>query len=581
MDKQQYKNNSERVTDKNRLLSVLLKVSNLPYLETDSQTFGEIVLDRLQGLLSIDASLCYVVEGKLLRNVAAKGAVKDYINDHAINDEQFPMNRSFFIEKSPVLIDDIHDETNKLPFRNEQFSLFLDGPGFLARSCLLLPMHIHGRAIGSFILLHHEPKHFTDEDKSFGAAFAHQAAIEFENARLARDSKQRLEEQKAILQLQKAITKRLETNEVLQLVSNEAMRLSESDGAFVVLKNHAGWVLANTSGEVTLRNMPIVSGLQRSLAQDIVPALEIMCSTGRPYSLHINSVNSNRLNSVLQFFQADHALVVPIRNADNILGFLGITGSKKTVFYANDLRILILLSSSAVMGVENAGLYEAERILRVQEATHAATFERERLARELHDAVTQTLFSASLIAEVLPRIWEKNTKKGMEQLIEVRQLTKGALAEMRTLLLELRPKAMEETPLHELLKQLSIAISGKAHLEVRSLFEPCDELDFEGKLGLYRIAQEACNNIVKHAKATMVQMNLKKMTLKDDNQVLSITITLEICDNGIGFRTRDIKGGHLGIGIMKERAEEIGADYFMESSSDNGTCIRVNYPMAM
>ena len=94
------------------------------------------------------------------------------------------------------------------------------------------------------------------------------------------------------------------------------------------------------------------------------------------------------------------------------------------------------MASSAVMGVENARLYEAERKLRQQEAEKATGAERTRLARELHDAVTQTLFSASLVAEVLPRIWAKNPDKGMERLEEVRLLTRGALAEMRTLLLE-------------------------------------------------------------------------------------------------------------------------------------------------
>ena len=94
----------------------------------------------------------------------------------------------------------------------------------------------------------------------------------------------------------------------------------------------------------------------------------------------------------------------------------------------------------------------------------AASKERQRLARDLHDAVSQTLFSVSLIAEVLPRIYEKDPAAGRERLEELRQLTRGALAEMRMLLLELRPASLAETSLTDLLKQLSEAVIGRARI---------------------------------------------------------------------------------------------------------------------
>jgi HAMP domain-containing protein len=98
----------------------------------------------------------------------------------------------------------------------------------------------------------------------------------------------------------------------------------------------------------------------------------------------------------------------------------------------------------------------SERINQAQkDKEEAALAERTRLARELHDAVSQTLFSASLIAEVLPRLWERNPDEGRRRLEEIRQLTRGALAEMRTLLFELRPAALEDVSLKDLLKQLS------------------------------------------------------------------------------------------------------------------------------
>src|SRR5690606_10269796 len=89
----------------------------------------------------------------------------------------------------------------------------------------------------------------------------------------------------------------------------------------------------------------------------------------------------------------------------------------------------------------------------------AVAAERSRIARELHDAVTQTLFAASLIAEVVPNLWERNPNEGRRRLAELRQLTRGALAEMRTLLLELRPSTLAEVELSDLVRQLGEALA--------------------------------------------------------------------------------------------------------------------------
>src|SRR5690606_41011295 len=118
--------------------------------------------------------------------------------------------------------------------------------------------------------------------------------------------------------------------------------------------------------------------------------------------------------------------------------------------------------------IENARLYE-------QASEAAAAAERNRLARELHDAVTQTLFSTSLIAEVLPMLWERNRPEGERRLRELRQLTRGALAEMRTLLLELRPTSLLEADFKELLKQLTEALGGRGLVNIELDFERSEE----------------------------------------------------------------------------------------------------------
>jgi PAS domain S-box-containing protein len=214
-----------------------------------------------------------------------------------------------------------------------------------------------------------------------------------------------------------------------------------------------------------------------------------------------------------------------------------------------------------------AELNQANELLREKAAQDAVTAERTRLARDLHDAVTQTLFSASLIAEVLPDLWSMNPDEGRKRLEELRQLTRGALAEMRTLLVELRPNALVDVPLPVLLKQLCESFIGRARLPVQLNVDGQRTLSPEVQLAFYRITQEALNNIVKHAKATQVIVTLRL----DDH------VRLSIVDNGVGFDPAGVPPNHLGTKIMRERAEAIGAMYSLYSEPGEGTQISVTW----
>ena len=207
----------------------------------------------------------------------------------------------------------------------------------------------------------------------------------------------------------------------------------------------------------------------------------------------------------------------------------------------------------------------ANERLREKAAQDAVAAERTRLARDLHDAVTQTLFSTTLIADVLPEIWEMNQNEGKRRLEEVRQLTRGALAEMRTLLVELRPNALVEVPLPTLLRQLTEALIGRSRMNIQLSAEGERKLPADVQIGLYRLAQEALNNIVKHAKASQAVVTLR----------LGDTVRLTIADNGIGFAPSTVTADHLGLKIMRERAEAIGAKLTIESEPGEGTQISV------
>jgi PAS domain S-box-containing protein len=209
---------------------------------------------------------------------------------------------------------------------------------------------------------------------------------------------------------------------------------------------------------------------------------------------------------------------------------------------------------------------KAEAALAQKAADEAVVAERTRLARDLHDAVTQTLFSASLIAEVLPQLWEIRPEEGHKRLNELRELTRGALAEMRTLLLELRPSALTDAALPDLLRQLSEAIIGRARLPIQLSVEGNCALPPEVQVALYRIAQEALNNVAKYARATQVSVNLR---LAPDSARLTVI------DDGVGFDLAAIPPNHLGLRIMRERAEAIGARLNIYSEPGEGTQVTV------
>ncbi len=209
-----------------------------------------------------------------------------------------------------------------------------------------------------------------------------------------------------------------------------------------------------------------------------------------------------------------------------------------------------------------------EKELSEKAAQEAVTADRTRLARDLHDAVTQTLFSSSLIAEVLPELWEMDVDEAKKSTEELRQLTRGALAEMRTLLLELRPATLTQTRLGDLIKQLCEAFIGRSRLPIKLNMEGDCQLPPEVQVAVYRIAQESLNNVFKYARATLVNVNLF---------VSETMVHFETCDNGIGFDMSTSKPTSLGMRIMRERAEAIGADFQISSTLGSGTCVGVTW----
>jgi nitrate/nitrite-specific signal transduction histidine kinase len=296
----------------------------------------------------------------------------------------------------------------------------------------------------------------------------------------------------------------------------------------------------------------------------------------RPVVLHVSDYPESELKALMKEEGLQMAISIPLVAKRQVLGAINLGSPTARDVTREELSLLAAIGQQTGVAVENARLYE-------QAEETAVTAERHRLARDLHDAVTQTLFSASMIAEVLPRIWERKPDEGQRRLQELHQLTRGALAEMRTLLVELRPSSLVEASLGDLLGQLGEAFTGRARVPVEVEMEGECSLPPDVQVALYRVAQEALNNVFKHAGASQVTVSLRctdftSVPLPPEGEEPTSAsprpgVRIELCirDDGRGFDSTAIPPDHFGLTIMRERAEAVGATVRVESEIGQGT----------
>ena len=278
-------------------------------------------------------------------------------------------------------------------------------------------------------------------------------------------------------------------------------------------------------------------------------------SAADPAALFLRAILSDQADLLLKGVRA--WMWVPVAVKNRVIGSVGVAHVEQDYFTAHHEELALTVANQAAITLVNAELFEHAQEL-------AALQERQRLAQNLHDAVNQSLFSAGLIAEVLPRLWETDQDLARKSLKNLRRLTRAAQAEMRALLAELRPSAITDTDLGDLLHLLGNALSGRINVPVTVTVAKEVILPPEAQVAFYRICQEALNNIAKHAKANQVDIDLKH----DGN-----AIELHIHDDGLGFDPQQNTSdhGHFGLRMMRERAEAAGALLTITSKPGHGT----------
>ncbi|HKS69459.1 MAG TPA: sensor histidine kinase, partial [Ktedonobacterales bacterium] len=258
-------------------------------------------------------------------------------------------------------------------------------------------------------------------------------------------------------------------------------------------------------------------------------------------------------------------LAIPIISQGQAYGSLLLLYTTPRRFSADEIALAMAYGDQIALAVANARL-------RDHIAREATENERNRLARELHDTVTQEIFTASVLSESIPRVWEHHRAEAEASLGEVHRLIRGALAALRALLLELRPAVLEQKPLDELLQQLAEVMATRANVPIDlTISDDCPPIPNAVKVAFYRIAQEALMNTAKYAHAQRVAVRLRRLRGAHE------AIQLEVQDDGQGFDPGAIPAGHFGLGMMRERARAAGATLRITSRPEQGTRVAVRW----
>ena len=257
-------------------------------------------------------------------------------------------------------------------------------------------------------------------------------------------------------------------------------------------------------------------------------------------------------------------IVLPLRKSDRILGVLSLDFIGERSFTGDELSLYRSIAELLGSAFDRARAYQAETAAQLKQT---AQEERTRLARDLHDSITQALFAAALKAEALTRD-DTSAGQSAEAAAGVRRLTRGALAQMRTLLLELRSDSPADIPIEQLLRNVAEATEGRADIVVDVTLRGEGQPPRELHTALYRVTQEALNNVARHSGATHASVELVCEPAR---------VRLLVHDDGCGFEPGQLPPTHVGLRSMRERAAEVGAELRLVSAPGEGTLVVLDW----
>jgi signal transduction histidine kinase len=356
-----------------------------------------------------------------------------------------------------------------------------------------------------------------------------------------------------------AVTRHLSVHEVLQVIVRAAAQLLDARYAALGVPDDEGsfaeFVVAGVSDEQWERigPLPRQHGMLAAMLKGDVP----------------KRLGDIRKEPEFEGWPVAHPVLkdflgVPIRDGEDVLGIIFLA-NKQTPggFTQDDEDLLTLFAAHAAIAMTNARLYEDNRELTV-------VAERNRMARDLHDAVAQKLFSLRLTARTAAALAERDPARTVRELAQVERLAAEALAELRAVIFELRPADLADGLVASLRKHVEVL--DRAHeATVRLAADDAVVLPEEHEAVAFRITQEAVYNALRHARAGTVEVRLGTEGAR---------AVLEVADDGSGFDASETEHqGGLGLASMRDRACSIGGELTIDAAPGQGTTVRLEVPL--
>jgi signal transduction histidine kinase len=354
-----------------------------------------------------------------------------------------------------------------------------------------------------------------------------------------------------------AVTRHLSAAEVLEVIVRSSRKLLDARYAALGIPDSQGGFAEFIADGISDKQRDAIGPLPRQ--HGMLAALLHDGETIRSTDI--------RTDDRFGYFPSAHPVMsdflgVPIRDGDEVTGIIFLAGKQSSEgFTDRDERLLTLFASHAAIAMANARLYERARELSV-------VHERTRLARDLHDAVTQKLFSLRLAARTAATLIDQDTDRTRQQLDRIEYLASEATAELRSIIVELRPAELDTHGLAGTVRK-HLELIERLHA-VHTDFEISGRLDLDkaAEVELLRMIQEAVHNAVRHARASVVTVRLDGNT----------AVTAQISDDGVGFDPDAATQRGLGLESMRERAAALGGRLELDTAPGRGTTIRLVVP---
>ena len=425
-------------------------------------------------------------------------------------------------------------------------------------TAVITPMVSRGRPQGT-LDTYYPPGSEPDEDElQLLSAIANQVAVAVENARLFQASQQRVREMDALYRADERLHHSLVLDDVLQALTDSAVEVLGADSSAMMVFDDA---------PPHLLRLFNASGLNADQYEHLSHTLMHLETSGiraldEPRVVPDTTRDVVFVQEVIKAVEVASLIDVPITIAGKRFGLFSL-GWRETHSITNEeIRVASALAQRAAVAIENARLFERASLA-------ASLEERQRLARELHDSVSQALYGISLGTKTARTLLERDPKRAAEPLEYVSSLAEAGLAELRALIFELRPESLQMEGLVAAFEKQFASLRARHNLEVTAVIPGEPDLRLDLKEALYRIGQEAMHNTVKHARATHVWV-----TLQGDAEHWTLTIR----DNGIGFDPAGDFPGHLGLRSMAERAHRVSGHFEISSSAAEGTTVAISVP---